>query len=1014
MRPLKLTLQSFGPFAGEQTVDFTRYGDNAFLLIHGPTGSGKTTILDGICYALYGDASGENREDRYLRSQQAAQTSLCEVSFLFQVGPRRFYIKRIPPQSVEQKGALREIKHRVELCQVDDEGAVIGERLSKVGDVQKQVEEVLGFTSEQFRQVVVLPQGEFRKLLFAKSDEKEHILEKLFGTGRFKLVEHSLKARRASISGELKELKAAVEGILSSHRVTSTSELEERIVTLADRRHAQVAERELQLKHQLQLDKQLQDAQALNQRFIELDQARATHGPLSADKKDKEQLAQQLELATRALHLVDLELVISKATKGLSERKRELSSLVQTIATLSERQQSDRQQVHQSRSTADQIPAMTAEKTRLEHQLLKLQELELGKTKLARAEQDELAARTSFEKRISTLAATEERVASCTTQIESLFPSNGTIVQLQAEAGQLAIVQASRNQLETDLASLDHLAKELQSVTQTVATEENRLAEVQIQHQDLLLRFTVAQAAVLARKLADRTPCPVCGSLDHPCPAEAVDDVPTDRELEAARKLVTTVTATLQAAMTKQADVQARHSGIAAGIAKLQTQLGEHALQSLAVLSEHKELILQQLAQAQTDATKLEQARQERTRLQAILVQDKHQLSLAEAALTVTTAGLEGQRAVIDSLAHDAGTGSVATVTQLINELTERCNSAQGSLQKAEAALAATDEQLAAALGQQGEKQTLIIRLEAETADQKEAFGIRLQSEGFSSEHAWQEALMPRHEIAVKNSEIEQFSRSLAAAQERLARAEGATAGYDRPDLATLTTNKLQADERLGALQKEVGGLEAEHAGLQAALASVDDTLRRISQLEQTFAVTGRLADLTGGQNPKKMTLQRYVLAALFEEVAIAASQRLARMSRGRYHLVRSEIPKDLKSASGLDLDVTDDHTGEKRPAFTLSGGESFLASLSLALGLSDVVMAQSGGRYLDCIFIDEGFGSLDSETLDFALNTLIDLHRSGRVIGIISHVAELKERILSRIEVVSSKDGSRIIQETR
>jgi exonuclease SbcC len=289
-----------------------------------------------------------------------------------------------------------------------------------------------------------------------------------------------------------------------------------------------------------------------------------------------------------------------------------------------------------------------------------------------------------------------------------------------------------------------------------------------------------------------------------------------------------------------------------------------------------------------------------------------------------------------------------------------------------------------------------------------------LQSEGFSSEHAWQEALMPRHEIAVKNSEIEQFSRSLAASQERLARAEGATAGYDRPDLATLTTNKLQADERLGALQKEVGGLEAEHAGLQAALASVNDTLRRISQLEQTFAVTGRLADLTGGQNPKKMTLQRYVLAALFEEVAIAASQRLARMSRGRYHLVRSEIPKDLKSASGLDLDVTDDHTGEKRPAFTLSGGESFLASLSLALGLSDVVMAQSGGRYLDCIFIDEGFGSLDSETLDFALNTLIDLHRSGRVIGIISHVAELKERILSRIEVVSSKDGSRIIQETR
>jgi exonuclease SbcC len=161
------------------------------------------------------------------------------------------------------------------------------------------------------------------------------------------------------------------------------------------------------------------------------------------------------------------------------------------------------------------------------------------------------------------------------------------------------------------------------------------------------------------------------------------------------------------------------------------------------------------------------------------------------------------------------------------------------------------------------------------------------------------------------------------------------------------------------------------------------------------------------------MTLQRYVLAALFEEVAIAASQRLSRMSRGRYHLVRSETPRDGKTTGGLDLDVTDDYIGERRPAFTLSGGESFLASLSLALGLSDVVMAQQGGRYLDCIFIDEGFGSLDGETLDFALNTLIELHRTGRVIGIISHVAELKEQIQSRIDVIASKDGSRIVQET-
>ena len=200
-------------------------------------------------------------------------------------------------------------------------------------------------------------------------------------------------------------------------------------------------------------------------------------------------------------------------------------------------------------------------------------------------------------------------------------------------------------------------------------------------------------------------------------------------------------------------------------------------------------------------------------------------------------------------------------------------------------------------------------------------------------------------------------------------------------------------------------------ATLEGARKNIGVKGTAIVRLEEDFAVVGRLADVAGGQNPQRMTLQRYVLAALFEDVAIAASRRLSKLSRGRYHLLRAEIPRDGKSTGGLDLDVIDDYCGERRPAFTLSGGESFLASLALALGLSDVVLAQSGGRYLDCIFIDEGFGTLDGETLDFALNTLIELHQSGRVIGIISHVAELKERIPSRIEIVAQKEGSTILQ---
>jgi exonuclease SbcC len=331
---------------------------------------------------------------------------------------------------------------------------------------------------------------------------------------------------------------------------------------------------------------------------------------------------------------------------------------------------------------------------------------------------------------------------------------------------------------------------------------------------------------------------------------------------------------------------------------------------------------------------------------------------------------------------------------------------------RVETELRSVDDRLSGMKGQREEKKASIPRQEAELKKLRSDCARRMAAEGFKDEMECSAALLPLEEIERLKIEVERFSHSLSAAAERSGRAADACRGLTKPDMNAVTAARDEADRRMGELRKEDGILEGEQRGLDEALRTIGEREARVTLLDREYAVAGRLAEITGGQNKKRMTLQRFVLAALFEEVAMAASQRLTRMSRGRYHLVRSEAPRDNKATSGLDLDVTDDYIGEKRPAFTLSGGESFLASLSLALGLSDVVMAQCGGRYLDCIFIDEGFGSLDGETLDFALNTLIELHRTGRVIGIISHVSELKERIPSRIEVVSSKDGSRIMQQ--
>jgi len=1012
MRPLHLTLQSFGPFAGQQTVDFTCYGDNAFLLIHGVTGAGKTTILDGICYALYGDASGEKRDERYLRSQLAKQDSICEVRFLFQVGPRRFQIVRQPPQKAIVKGKQRDITHSVEFCQVDESGQIIGDRLTKIGEVQKKIEEVIGFNSDQFRQVVVLPQGEFRKLLLAKSDEKELILEKLFGTERYKLVEESLKRRRATIGSELKELKAAVDGILSTNGVGTRLELEERIADIKEQRAGMVSAIAEQGRLQKEVQERLMAAQSLAERFTEMEQARAACITLEQQKPAMELDAARAEQARKALGLSDLEEAISRGERDLLTQNDQLNKLDGLLAELETTRKSALAKSEKARADNDTLPAMISEQTALQARLEKISELSSCKTALAEAIKVGKKARAVLDDVKKEIADNETQLATLTCRIETLSLTTGTVGQLKAELEKVSALRANRTLLDQESTELAQLLVKLAAAESALKENEKKQKAAEEEHAGLQQSFINGQSALLARELADGQPCPVCGSSAHPHPAASSDRIPTEKELETARKLAADSQKSVQAATKSVGDLVSRKSGLEAGITKLKSALGTDAGTVLAELTiRHKELEAKHDA-AETGAGELTIAREGRERINIMLSAAKNNLPSAEAGLAAATAEWEKQKALEARLASEAGDNDADAVKSRIVVIERFMETARKALQQADTELKAVDERLATSKGQKEEKLSAIPRLETELGKLRSDFGKRLKVEGFADDKEYRAARLTLEEIERLKKDVDAFRETLAAATARLNRADSSCSGLEKPDIAAVTTVRDVADRFLGELRSADGVLDGQQRGYDEAFKAISEKGDRIGVLEKEYAVTGKLADLTGGNNSKRMTLQRYVLAALFEEVAIAASQRLSRMSRGRYHLVRSETPRDGKATSGLDLDVTDDYIGEKRPAFTLSGGESFLASLSLALGLSDVVMAQCGGRYLDCIFIDEGFGSLDGETLDFALNTLIELHRSGRVIGIISHVAELKERIQSQIEVVGSKDGSRIVQQ--
>lgn len=1012
MRPLKLTLRAFGPFAAEQSVDFTRYGDNAFLLINGPTGSGKTSILDGICYALYGEASGAGRSEHYLRSQLAAPEALCEVEFLFSVGPRTFLIKRRPTQSFLHKGVQRETIHKVEFCQVDSSGTVTGDRLTKVGEVRDKVEEVIGFSSEQFRQVVVLPQGEFRRLLLAKSDEKERILEKLFATERYKTVEESLKRRRAGIGSELKELKAGVEGILGANAVATTDELAGRIADLTRRRSEIEADLTLQRSVQAETQQRFMAAQALEGSFLEKELAATEVTTLEGKKAAMEQAAKRAELAARALNLIDLEESITRTEVERVSRSEALTALLARIGTLSGQRQEARVSADKARLDNAGIAGLIAERTRLEGQLGKLNELAAFHSKLAAAGKIELSARQSLEKQRAEIAAAEGRITALSTEIEKLSLAAGRVAQLDAEIARLQNLCTTRELYAAEAVSLTDLSSRFTACSQQLATVETELSAARTRQQTLQQDFIAGQATLLAARLEDGHPCPVCGSADHPHPAVADVEIPAEKDLEKALKQISDLEKLQQKVSREQSSLLAQKSGLESAVAQRLESLGEAAKLSAGELSAQLAESKQLQTAACSGVTRLSTCQKEREQLAGRQAEVKELLEKGEQEHSKARSELESVRALVEQAEKDAGSSDAKTVAARIAAIAAYVTTAAAALEKAEGDLTSLNGSLQTAAGERTQLEQQLEQLADRGTELKKNFGIRLDSEGFSTDRAYHEAKLPRTEIERLKEEAACFRELLAAALARRDRAEDACREKQRPDLESLKAAREQLDSSIAGLQKEAGVLAGQHSGLADALRTIGEKGGRITLLEEQYAVTARLAELVGGQNPQRMTLQRYVLAALFEEVAIAASQRLSRMSRGRYHLVRSETPRDGKATGGLDLDVTDDYIGEKRPAFTLSGGETFLASLSLALGLSDVVMAQQGGRYLDCIFIDEGFGSLDGETLDFALNTLIELHRSGRVIGIISHVAELKERIPSRIDVIASKDGSRIVQE--
>jgi exonuclease SbcC len=1022
VKPLVLTLRAFGPFAGEHSVDFSRAGGQApFLLINGPTGAGKTSLLDALCFALYGKASGEARgqSDRFLRCQQARPEDECQVRLRFEAGGKLWSIARKPQQTVRSRGKDVVRQQQVEFHELGPDDEVTGERLSRVGEVAERVEALVGFTCEQFRQVMVLPQGEFRRLLLAKSDEKERILQKLFGAGRYRLVEDALKGRAGELKRRLEDLRSRREGVLAANQAATADELEARRAGGIAQERDLAQALETARRAQAEAREALAKARLADRDFVEREAAAQALAGLEARKAGADAARERAELAFKALEHADLEAAILVGEAEAQRLEVELRALDGRIGELAQSLARAEEALGRAEAERARVPALAAERGELERQLARLGERDAARTSLLDAERAQGGAQAAARKAAQGLERAEARLAELAPLAEELALLSGRVPALEQEAARLDGLLAQRRRLDAALSARVKAQAVRASAAEGLAEEQEALDAARRERQGVQQALLAGQAARLAAGLAPGAPCPVCGATEHPAPANApcgqvgpdVGDVPDEAALTAAEALVTRREQGLAQAQRRAEDARADDARLETEISLCRDSLGPEAAAAATELSQRLAASRRELTQARERAAGLEALRSEREGLAAALPGLRQGKTSAEEGAARARGELAAAQALLARIELEAGDADAAKVRARLADLDARIPAAERAHQQAQARLA---ELAAAAAGVRGERERLsrtaqegAARLDGQRAD----FERRLLEAGFYTRRAYGEAKLPRAEAQALRQQAASFAEELAAATDRLRRAEAGCAGRERPDLARLEAAAAAAAQAVEARNNDLGLAVSRREALDAALAALREDAGRAAELEGEFAVAGRLAELAAGQNPRRMTLQRYVLAALFEEVARAASDRLARMSRGRYRLVRSEVQRDARSTGGLDLDVTDAFTGLTRPAATLSGGESFLASLALALGLSDVVMAQQGGRGLDCIFIDEGFGSLDGETLEFALATLLELNSAGRLIGIISHVAELKERIGARIDVLPGNAGSRIRQ---
>ena len=1014
-------MTAFGPYKHSEVIDFTELKNNRLFVISGNTGAGKTTIFDAICFALYGSASGEDRsETKYLRSDFADDDVHTAIELEFELHNRFYRIKRQLPHV--KKGNKSATGEQYEFYEKVNGREVPCVDRQIVSEINKKVEELVGLTKDQFSQIVMLPQGEFRKLLTSQTENKEEILRKIFRTEPYRWISDRLKEKKKFAEEEFKRESATRDRYISDIQVTIPLREESKLFEFLSQENyntnqiiSGLEEEMIYFQDEIRRNKQNENssgaaynkkleefhkAEQVNEEFKKLEDKQKNLEELTAQLPLFKEKEVQLENAERASKIEPYEKQVNEWREDEKNKKQRLDFAVaeqkNAVSTLEKVQRN--YEVEESKK--EEREKIARQLDRYHDFLPTVKEMDNKKAELTMQEQ-------KVQNLGKVLDALKTKIK---TEKDSKVQLGSSIKELEKAVDQLAGKQQKLTDMRDRIRVLHEylgIYKNHVELQNLFKTKEESYQAIKQKYEKLEEAWVSGQASILAIHLHDGKPCPVCGSTEHPNKAQGQDAVPTRDELDLFKK-------ELELKDSEYRDLVAQLKNGKDQLEQKAKEVAEIGVQVQEVHPEYKRLAEEGQA-LKIDVERLGKEKEKLSKLKNDHETKEKQLEGFEAeqeaavkAYQEQYTAFETKKAVyveqVNRIPEEIRT--LAELNKKITETKSLKNKLENAWEQAQKQLQLAKETVAkASVNVSGMKEQLEESSLKKENSEQQFLGALLHA-SFSTEDDYRNAKMLENVRIALKEEIDQFKNNLATLKQQVLEYQEDLKDKTKIDLPEL---KSELDELNSAYEEAKKLLLKSEQNQQKAdelKHNIIKAEKSTVELEKHLNIVADLYDVIRGQNSSKISFERYLQIEYLEQIIITANERLKRLSNGQFLLIRSERQESRGKQSGLGLDVFDAYTGQTRDVKTLSGGEKFNASLCLALGMADVIQSFQGGVSIDTMFIDEGFGSLDEESLNKAVDTLIDLQQSGRMIGVISHVQELKNTIPAILEVKKTKEG--------